>query len=267
VPDIKWLKSNGVRIIREQSIHAGQPIYVEGVRYDKEKLPTNFELWRRYTGLGERYLKRNNKPTERLLETLDLVPETTRSEQFACPLPPRALKMGLFVIDSENTISPTVYSTRLGGLKINPAAGVGGIRASVVTVDVDVAIDPTLELRMILPWTNDPPLSDLVRDVAFDISAAADQEPEFIAEEILSSIAWAMPAESPLGWAVDFRGQQFVKLDEGETSRVSIRIKHPEPGSFAFAVQAVDSNDSDSVIASDIVIFEYDGRDAVLLDP
>jgi hypothetical protein len=254
---LTWIKDvDGAVIPFQTNIHVGSRIRVWGRDYAPDQTPDNFQVFRGYGSLARRFREKSGRPPETLMADLpaDAAKATSTaaiSKSLIVTAPRLRLRVPLFVRDSfGNRTNPNpIFAARLGGINVGPNVTVLGNGGSIATAEVTTAVDPELELRVLLPWQsgddatasdvkNHGTVQDLIRDIAIDIAESTDGvEPEFASDSMREDIGWALPSEPLPGWSVEL-STPTMYLGDGETAAIAIRFTTPTPGAAAFAIQA-----------------------------
>ncbi len=180
MPNLRWLKPDGRRILSESTVHVGSGVKVRGRFYSPGQLPSTFWIWRGYSRLGTRILEMRGKPLYRYLDDVDAIPETDTSvisEEWVIPTFRLRMHVPIRLVDNLGTASPPIYASSLGGLKIGPSLQVLGTGGGLGSGDFKTAVDPLVRLRVVLPWETPTggSIYDLIEETAADISDAFEE--------------------------------------------------------------------------------------------
>ena len=264
MPNLRWMKNKGVYVPDETSIYVGSTVYVEGRRYEVDQLPSHFTIYRTYSRLVKAYLRKREKPTLKRHGEVDALPlskTSVRTDPFLIPAPGMRLRAPMHVVDDLGYSSPTMYSTRLGGIVIKP----GFATATVGSAAITTAIDPLIELTPLLPWPSrtDDTVHSVIGELAQDVNELLEEDLSTTEEMLLDFVRWALPDERPDSWEIWIKDDR-AGLEEGETGRFEIGINAPTPGAAAFAIQATaikGEMKTHDVVVSDVMVVESDGGD------
>lgn len=247
-----WTKGADQAVIPFQTnVRVGSQIRVRGRHYASGHTPESFQVFRGYGSLARKYREWKGRPAETLLADLQLdAAQSTStvaiSEPFIVPQPRRRLRVPLFAQDSVATrTNPNpIFATRLGGINVGPTINVLGNGGSLGSAQVTAAVDPDLDLHVLLPWQSDhdETVQDVIRDIASDLASEKAEFYEYEEYEsatawLLEDVAWALPTEPLPGWSIQI-SHRTMSLAEGQTSAISIVFITPTPGAAAFAIRA-----------------------------
>jgi len=276
MPEIVWLKSDDARILAGTTVRVGSKVKVRG-RYYAGGLPSRFKVLQGHGKLVRRFLKERKKPEftsrEEYLDAIETSAMSVVSEALTIPtLGLMHFNASFLLEDDFGNRSPLIYGSKLCGLNIGVSGGAPGASLN-VQVGVTAAIDPSVELSVLLPWETEGggPLTPVLWELGQDLSFAMGGEIsiEEAGSDLSEFIRWALPVEPLQGWSFSIPESTLV-LSAGEAATTRIEVSAPTSGVTAFAVLAraiIDNEPSgDVAVVSDIAIVEaYENAEVVLV--
>lgn len=259
MPQIRWMKPSGRRILADTTVHTGSALKASA-RFYEATLPESFGLWRGYNRVGSWMLRKRNKPTLTLIDDdIDATPTSASSvetEEFVVPTFGLRVHVPLILRDELGNVSPRLYASGLGGLEIGPNIQVLGNGGGLGSADFKAAVDPSVKIRALFPWyRGEDGLESYIEEVAADVAPQADANPGELMREFVSAFEWAMPSDPLPDWQIKLSLDHF-HADEGSHVPFEFHVDAPTPGITAFAIEVTVSESQEEELARGSAVSE-----------
>jgi hypothetical protein len=265
MPDLYWRDGKQQRrLLAKTPLRNGENAIMEGIGYG-DRLPSTFSVLRTFSPLVRAGLRKIGRETEKDLgDTYPALPLDSIGAR-SDPVPLQAA--GFWHThrwrfrDNLRNLSPVIRSVRFGAVSVNPSVGAKvapmELNAQAFQTTIATCLDPSLDLYVVHPWVTVPQVGSVqsfLSPIADHVGEELEIDPSTLHQTLISLLGEYL-RESSRGWEL-YIEPQHVNMGEGDSSTVQLRVRPGEPGGLAFAIAAVDSQDSSRSFFSDVMVAE-----------
>lgn len=266
-----WRKAaSGGTLPDGAAVPRGALVVMEASGYRDQDLPRRFQLWRLYSPLITRYLVYRNKPTRKTSRTDEYdaykqADGTARSSQIHLVSTGRLATQRWMFTDYMENRSRILRTCRFGISKVTPGAEIPETLKVSVEFELAAAVDPALLPALVFPWTDitDLTIYDAIEDEVSVLADDLEEDPADILKEITSLLN--VPDKPADGWEINFEKQDAVKLDAGESHKLSVEIAAPTPGTLPLALSWTDLDSGEREVG-DVIVVRRDESSPIIVD-